>query len=66
MFNRKKFMAQIIMSGKSMSDIANMLSINKVTLYRKINGKSEFNRSEICKLCECLNIKDVKDIFFDK
>lgn len=64
LFNKKKFKAQVILSGKSMMEIAHLLGINQTTLYRKINGKSDFYRNEIYKLCNYLNISNPIEIFF--
>ena len=64
MFNRTKFKALLIMKGKTMQNIADLLGINQATLYRKVNGSSDFFRCEIELICKCLEIDDPKDIFF--
>lgn len=64
MFDKKKFKAKVVMSGKTMQEIANLLEINQATLYRKVNGSSDFYREEIQMLCEYLNIEDPSEIFF--
>lgn len=66
MFNKNKFKAQVILSGKTLSDVANILGINLVTLYRKMNGESDFYRNEIQILCEFLKIENPSEIFFAK
>lgn len=64
MFDQKKFKALLVMKGKTMQNIADLLSINQTTLYRKINGNSDFFRREIQFICEYLEIEDPNDIFF--
>ena len=66
MFNKNKFRAKVIENGLTMKQIAEMLHISEVTLYRKINGTSDFTRKEIQKLKEILKLdtKTVEEIFF--
>lgn len=64
MFDKQKFRAILILSGKSISDVAKYLGINEATLYRKMNGTSDFYRNEIQLLCDYLNIENPKEIFF--
>jgi transcriptional regulator with XRE-family HTH domain len=64
MFDQKKFKALLVMKGKTMQDIAGLLNINQATLYRKINGSSDFFRKEIQAICEYLEIENPNDIFF--
>lgn len=64
MFNKLKFKAAVVENGKTMSDVAKYLKINESTLYRKINGASEFSRGEIQDICCFLNLDSPVDIFF--
>lgn len=64
MFDKKKFKAQIILAGKTLQEVADLLGVNLATLYRKMNGESDFYRSEIQILCKELNISNPKEIFF--
>jgi len=64
MFNQKKFKALLIIKGETTQNIAELLGINQTTLYRKINGSSDFFRREIQVICDYLDIDDPKDIFF--
>jgi len=64
MFNKKLFKAQVIVEGKTFNEVADYLGINVATLYRKMNGESDFFRDEIQKLKEFLNIKNPDEIFF--
>jgi DNA-binding phage protein len=64
LFNKRKFMAAAVLCGKNMSDVAEMLGISRVTLYRKLNGDSDFMRNEIEKCCIYLAIENPCDVFF--
>lgn len=66
MFNRNKFRAKVIENGFTIKQIAETLHISEVTLYRKINGASDFTRKEIQKLKEMLklDVETVEEIFF--
>jgi hypothetical protein len=58
----------IIEKGFRISWIAIQLNITRYTLYKKINGVTEFTASEIAKLTEILHLSnlEVKSIFFKK
>lgn len=66
MFDKNKFKARIVELGLSVDKVANLLGINAATLYRKINGDSDFSRSEIQLLKHVLNLTsaEMEDIFF--
>ena len=64
MFDKKLFKSRLVLSGKSVADVAKTLNISESTLYRKINGDSDFFRHEINMLCDELGIADPKAIFF--
>lgn len=64
MFDAKRFKSAVVLSGKSMEQIANSLGINVVTLYRKINKDGNFSRAEIQILKSILPVKDPYEIFF--
>lgn len=66
MFNKLKFKATMVEKGKTMSELAKYLKINESTLYRKINGVSEFSRDEIQEICCFLDLDSPVDIFFAK
>ena len=59
--------AQIALKGKNVSEIVKILKISKSAWYRKIRGKSDFTRQEICILMDLLEIETDKamKIFFD-
>ena len=56
MFDKNKFKARVVEMGLRMSEIADCLCINQATLNRKINGVSDFSRSEIQILREKLQL----------
>lgn len=55
-------------SRKSVESLATYLGINVATLYRKMNGKSDFTRNEILLIMAflCLSNDEVFAIFFAK
>lgn len=66
MFNKAKFKAKVIERSLDMEDISKNLGINVATLYRKLNGNSDFTRSEIQKIKEALHLtlSEINEIFF--
>ena len=66
MFDKKKFLAILIIQGKTIADIAECLGVTRHTVYNKINGKSRFYAGEIAQIRDYLNLSDVESIFFAK
>jgi len=66
MFNKQKFKAAVALAGKNMKEVASLIGVDVATLYRKMNGESDFFRSEIDILRRELDICDVDSIFFDR
>lgn len=66
MFNRNKFRAKIIEQNLTNEEVATHLNISATTLYRKMNGSSDFTRNEIQLLKDLLklSVKEANDIFF--
>lgn len=64
MFDKNKFKVQLLLNNRKLPEIADLLGVNLVTLYRKMNGESDFYRNEIQLLCEILNIENPVEIFF--
>ena len=66
MLNVKKFRSVLILKGKTYKNIAELLNINVTTLYRKLNGESDFYRSEIDSIAKYLKLtlEEVEEIFF--
>ncbi len=48
----------------SVDELCAYIGISKSAFYKKINGKSEFTRGEIEKICQRLNLASPVDIFF--
>ena len=65
--NPIEFKVAQIRADISKEDMAKNLGINLATLYRKINGESDFTLSELKQLKKMLGLskEDVDRIFFD-
>lgn len=63
MFNKNKFLAILKENGKTVVEAADVMEIKPSTLYRKMNGESDFYRNEIQLFVDWLKI-DVTGIFF--
>lgn len=63
MFNVKRFNAAIALKGETQKDAAEVMKMSAVTLYRKINGFSDFYRNEIDLFCKHYDA-NANDIFF--
>lgn len=66
MLNVKKFRSVLILKGITYKNIAELLNINVTTLYRKLNGESDFYRNEIDIIAKHLKLtlEEVEEIFF--
>lgn len=64
MFDEFAFRDIVRRRHKTLREVAERLGISAPTLYRKMSGISDFTRSEIQRLCDFLDIKDMKTIFF--
>lgn len=64
MFDKKKFKGIILLKGKTLQDVANLLNISLSTLYRKMNGDSDFYRNEIDIIVREFDIENPNEIFF--
>lgn len=64
----KALKAQMVLAGINAAELAQMLDISTVAIYRKINGKSEFTQSELSKIAQIfkLDAQQIQDIFFAK
>jgi hypothetical protein len=67
-FDRNLFRATVLMRGMKLEGVASELGINPATLYRKINGITEFTRMEIQLLRHTLKLSpgEADAIFFAK
>lgn len=66
MINSRKIKARMLELGLTQNDVANHLSIDKVTLNLKLNNKRRFYVDEVGKLCKALNIttsEELNDFF---
>lgn len=68
MFKRNELRAELVRRGMTFEDVAKALEINPVSLYRKMNGTSDFFRGEIETIVHLLGLsgEDVLRIFFAK
>ena len=48
----------------SVEELCAYIGISKSAFYKKINGKSEFTRGEIEKICRRLDLASPVDVFF--
>ncbi len=66
MFDKNKFKYSIMVKGKNLREVASVLNISSVTLWRKMNGGSEFSREEIQTIKNMLNLtqNEAFEIFF--
>lgn len=66
MFQANLFKAKLVECNFTLSDIASEMGCNEVTLYRKLNGKSDFTRNEICIIRRKLGLTldEMERIFF--
>lgn len=64
--NTKLLKRRLEDENKSLNDLADCLGINVATLYRKLNGTSDFTRYEIqqIRLYVPLSKEDIYSIFF--
>ena len=64
MFDIAEFRAALARKGMTRKELAEMLGINEVTLYRKLKRDGDFTREEINTMIEGLDIEDPGKIFF--
>lgn len=66
MFKKELLKARMVEKSVTQNELADKLGINSATLYRKINGESEFTRSEmqIIKAVLALDTSGMDAIFF--
>ena len=64
MIDENYLRSQLAVRGMTMREYADYLGISSVTLYRKINGESDFSRSEVAKSAELFGKTASDRIFF--
>lgn len=66
MFKINLFKAALAANSRTAKDAAEAIGVNEATLYRKMNGKSDFTRNEIQLIRQFLHLSadEVERIFF--
>lgn len=66
MFNRNLFRAKLVERGVTTEMAAKIIGCNVTTLYRKLNGDSDFTRNEIQLFRKEFNLsaQEIESIFF--
>lgn len=66
--NKDLLRGKTIAAGYTLSKLARDIGISEVTMYRKINGGSDFTRSEIghIRMILGLSVDDADKIFFTR
>lgn len=66
--NSKKLRIKLLEKDKTLEDLANYIGCNITTLYRKLNGGSDFSRAEVQLIAAFLDLSalEVNTIFFDE
>jgi DNA-binding XRE family transcriptional regulator len=65
-FRKNELKAEMARAGMTYETLAKAIDINPSSLYRKINGQTDFYRYEIVKITEILHLDDdtMRRIFF--
>ena len=66
MFDKKQLEAELVLAGITRSNFAKDLGMNTSTLYKKMNGKTDWTLSEIHRTGEILGEDKIPRIFFAK
>lgn len=64
MFDKEALEILLVKKKKTKSELARYLDINESTLYRKIDGQSEWKRTEMLMTAQFLDEPDLTAIFF--
>lgn len=64
MFNSQMLKAELVVRGKTLDFLADLLSISRSTVSKKVNGKNEWTLSELQKLGCFLGQEKMSEIFF--
>ena len=64
MFDKKQLEAELVLASISRSNFAKELGMNTSTLYKKMNGKTQWTLSEIHRAGEILGEDKIPRIFF--
>lgn len=65
-FSKNRFRSKYVEHGLTAVEVARIMEISPTTLYRKINGESDFTRLEIQKFRAALGLssEEISYIFF--
>ena len=65
--NGTELKVKLMRLNMSVEDLANRMSINKATLYRKIKGDTQFDLKEVKEVVQILNLSESEmlSIFFN-
>lgn len=64
MFDKKKFMATLVLKDMTIKQLADEIGISYSTLHKKINNKSHFYCFEIKKISKLLGVENPLSYFF--
>lgn len=64
MFDSKRLKAELIIRGKSYSDLADYLELSKSAVSKKVNGKTEWTLSELRAIGGLIGHEAMNEIFF--
>ena len=66
--SRRLLKAIALLKGFTMAEVAKNIGISEPSLYRKLNGASDFTRMEIIKIKNllCLDTNEMIEIFFNE
>lgn len=64
MFNKTLFKSELVLKQITATQLAKILNVNKSTVSKKINGKSEFTHSEIQTIGKLIGNDKLMQIFF--
>lgn len=68
MFDKAKFKYFLDVNSMTMKELADLISVNRSTLYRKINNGGDFSREEIGRIKQAIHLTDEEamQIFLQK
>ena len=64
MTDTNKLKAILVENGLTQKQVAEKIGISSTSLNYKISNKRPFNSDEMFRLCDILNIKEPRNIFF--
>ena len=64
MFDKEALEILLVKKKKTKTELAKHLGINEATLYRKMDGQSEWKRNEMLETAQFLQEPDLTAIFF--